>query len=60
MGFVEIGVIIRLVFIYRFNIKRMNLTSKKFTDREDSRNFWTGFLFFALVVIIGIIKYNIG
>lgn len=59
MGFLEIGVIIRLVFIYKFNVTRMNLESKNFPDKEDSMNFWTGFIFIALIFIFGIIQYNI-
>lgn len=59
MGFFEIGVFIRLIFVYRCNIKRMNLESKNSPDKEDSINFWTGFSFIALILIIGIIRYSI-
>ena len=59
MGFPEIGFVLRLIFVFRFNIKKMNQTHAKNPDKEIMNDFWTGLTFFIVIVIIAFLNYFI-
>lgn len=56
-SFSEIGVIIRLVFEYRFNIKKVNLAHKEDNNKEYKKDFYTGLIFIVVIVIISFFCY---
>ena len=61
MNIMEIGYVVRLIFVYKFNIKKMREISKKSKDIEDAKNIKVGGVFVisscVLLVVYGIFKY---
>lgn len=57
MGFPEIGFVLRLIFVFHFNVKKMNQAHAKNPDKEIMNNFWTGLIFFVTTVIIAFLNY---
>jgi len=56
-GLPEIGAILRLVFVYRFNVSKMNRMHKENGDKEVRKDIIAGLLFILLVVVIGVIMW---
>ena len=56
-SFQEIGAIIRLIFIYHFNISRMNLVHKNNKEKEDKNDLYTGLFFVLSIILIGFVTY---
>lgn len=57
ISFKEIGSIIRLIFIYKFNISKMNLVHKNNKEKEDQNDFYVGLFFILLIILFGFIAY---
>ena len=57
MGFQEIGALLRLIFVFGLNIKRMNKAHKEYENNEVKKDFWVGLIFVLAVLIIGIFHY---
>lgn len=59
MGFPEIGFVLRLIFIFQFNIKRINQAHKINPDKESMNDFWVGLIFVVVIVIVSFLNYFI-
>lgn len=50
--FVYVGYFIRLAFVYKFNVKRMNKKYKSDPVNEEYKNIHTGLIFMIFALII--------
>jgi hypothetical protein len=62
MTIADIGQIIRLIFVYKFNIQKMKNASRLSDDKESDKNLKTGGVFlivsFIFVISYGFLKYS--
>jgi len=57
MGFQEIGFIIRLIFIYKFNLKKMNNAHKISENNETGKDFKVGLMTVLILIGWGVFGY---
>lgn len=58
-SFQEIGAIIRLIFIYKLNVKLMNQAHKDQEKKESDRDVKAGIIFISTVILVGFIIFFI-
>ena len=56
-SFQELGAIIRLIFVYRFNFSKMNLASKTKKEIEAKKDIYTGVIFILIIIFTAFIRY---
>ncbi len=54
-GLIETGFIIRLVFIYHFNMSRMSSAYEKNEEKENEKDFYAGLYFLILMLLVGVV-----
>ena len=54
-GLIETGFIIRLVFIYHFNMSRINGAYEKNEEKENEKDFYAGLYFLILMLLVGVL-----
>ncbi|MFY1047885.1 hypothetical protein [Chryseobacterium sp. GP-SGM7] len=54
-----VGSIIRLIFIYKFSIKKQDLAHQIDFDKEEKKDILTGFIATILFILWGVLTYAI-
>ena len=54
-----VGSIIRLVFIYKFSMKKQDLANQMNSDKEEKKDILTGSIFIIAFIIWGVLTYVI-
>ena len=57
MGLQEIGFVLRLIFVYGFNLRRKNRAHEGPSEKETMKDFWTGLIFVIIIIVGGLISY---
>lgn len=55
----EIGFLLRLIFVYGFNLKKINKAHKEQKNHESKMDLIVGLLFVLSIILIGFIGYFI-
>ena len=53
----EIGYILRLIFVFRLNLKRINKAYKESENDENKKDFLIGLIFILAIILIGFLNY---
>lgn len=54
-----VGSIIRLIFIYKFSMKKQDLAHQMNSDKEEKKDILTGSIFIIAFIIWGVLTYVI-